>query len=222
MAERKGFEPLDPVKGQRFSRPPRSTTPAPLRTGIGILRFSSPFGKELFEKLATGRCCETAAVGERWSETAVIREVEDRSARTGFGIVGTPDCELQPRLPAGRDAHGTGFERDIEGAAVKPEVSNDLGRLTDGQDLGMCRGVAELSASVARAGDDLAITHDHRADGNLVPIPGCPRFVHGGVHEPAVIIVENPVRQHGFEHSIGVLRSVYNIGTISARHCSSP
>jgi hypothetical protein len=30
MAERKGFEPLDLVKGQRFSRPPRSTTPAPL------------------------------------------------------------------------------------------------------------------------------------------------------------------------------------------------
>ena len=31
LAERKGFEPLDLVKGQRFSRPPRSTTPAPLR-----------------------------------------------------------------------------------------------------------------------------------------------------------------------------------------------
>ena len=30
LAERKGFEPLDLVKGQRFSRPPRSTTPAPL------------------------------------------------------------------------------------------------------------------------------------------------------------------------------------------------
>ena len=30
LAERKGFEPLDPVKGQRFSRPPRSTAPAPL------------------------------------------------------------------------------------------------------------------------------------------------------------------------------------------------
>ena len=31
MAERQGFEPWVPVKGQRFSRPPRSTTPAPLR-----------------------------------------------------------------------------------------------------------------------------------------------------------------------------------------------
>ena len=31
MAERQGFEPWEPVKAQRFSRPPRSTTPAPLR-----------------------------------------------------------------------------------------------------------------------------------------------------------------------------------------------
>ena len=30
MAEREGFEPSDRLHGQRFSRPPRSTTPAPL------------------------------------------------------------------------------------------------------------------------------------------------------------------------------------------------
>ena len=36
MAERQGFEPWDPVKGQRFSRPPRSTTPAPLRGGLEV------------------------------------------------------------------------------------------------------------------------------------------------------------------------------------------
>ena len=31
-AEGVGFEPTDPLPGQRFSRPPRSTTPAPLRS----------------------------------------------------------------------------------------------------------------------------------------------------------------------------------------------
>ena len=35
VAERQGFEPWVPVKGQRFSRPPRSTTPAPLRGADG-------------------------------------------------------------------------------------------------------------------------------------------------------------------------------------------
>jgi hypothetical protein len=34
LAERQGFEPWDPVKGQRFSRPPRSTAPASLRLGV--------------------------------------------------------------------------------------------------------------------------------------------------------------------------------------------
>jgi hypothetical protein len=31
VAERKGFEPLEPVKVQRFSRPPLSTAQPPLR-----------------------------------------------------------------------------------------------------------------------------------------------------------------------------------------------
>ena len=31
LAERQGFEPWVPVWAQRFSRPPRSTAPAPLR-----------------------------------------------------------------------------------------------------------------------------------------------------------------------------------------------
>ena len=30
MAERQGFEPWERLRAQRFSRPPRSTTPAPL------------------------------------------------------------------------------------------------------------------------------------------------------------------------------------------------
>ena len=36
-AEREGFEPSVPVKAQRFSRPPRSTTPAPLQASSIIL-----------------------------------------------------------------------------------------------------------------------------------------------------------------------------------------
>ena len=34
MAERQGFEPWVGLHPQRFSRPPRSTTPAPLRVGL--------------------------------------------------------------------------------------------------------------------------------------------------------------------------------------------
>ena len=35
-AERQGFEPWEPAKAQRFSRPPRSTAPAPLRYYLEI------------------------------------------------------------------------------------------------------------------------------------------------------------------------------------------
>ena len=35
VAERQGFEPWVGLHPQRFSRPPRSTTPAPLRGGLG-------------------------------------------------------------------------------------------------------------------------------------------------------------------------------------------
>lgn len=34
VAERQGFEPWVGLHPQRFSRPPRSTTPAPLRGGL--------------------------------------------------------------------------------------------------------------------------------------------------------------------------------------------
>ena len=36
MAEGKGFEPLGPVKGQRFSRPPHSTTLPSLRAEMSF------------------------------------------------------------------------------------------------------------------------------------------------------------------------------------------
>ena len=36
MAEGRGFEPPDPVKGQRFSRPPQSTTLPPFRDDFSI------------------------------------------------------------------------------------------------------------------------------------------------------------------------------------------
>lgn len=36
MADRQGFEPWVPLLAQRFSRPPRSTTPASVRTSRGL------------------------------------------------------------------------------------------------------------------------------------------------------------------------------------------
>ena len=46
MAERQGFEPWELRRAQRFSRPPRSTTPAPLRARQKPLRAEKPGGGE--------------------------------------------------------------------------------------------------------------------------------------------------------------------------------
>ena len=45
MAERVGFEPTDRVNGQRFSRPPHSTTLAPLRVWTSAILERSSLGK---------------------------------------------------------------------------------------------------------------------------------------------------------------------------------
>ena len=45
LAERQGFEPWDPQKGQRISNPSRSTTPAPLQgphSLRGVIRHNKP------------------------------------------------------------------------------------------------------------------------------------------------------------------------------------
>ena len=57
VAERQGFEPWEPVKAQRFSRPPRSTTPAPLRGGLG-----GPFSR-LFRQWQEGFCASRESLG---------------------------------------------------------------------------------------------------------------------------------------------------------------
>ncbi len=46
-AEREGFEPSVPLRVQRFSRPPRSTTPAPLQSCTLTIRSIGSNGKGL-------------------------------------------------------------------------------------------------------------------------------------------------------------------------------
>ena len=49
LAEREGFEPSERLRAQRFSRPPRSTTPAPLQ-GEKVLVGGAVFFKGLADR----------------------------------------------------------------------------------------------------------------------------------------------------------------------------
>ncbi len=64
MAERQGFEPWVPVKAQRFSRPPRSTTPAPLRAGLAC----RPQGAVVIGSGQTNQEHTTSAAAEKHAE----------------------------------------------------------------------------------------------------------------------------------------------------------
>ena len=60
LAEREGFEPSVPAKAQRFSRPPRSTTPAPLRKGAES-RPGSTKREAYTAKISLSRLCSAFA-----------------------------------------------------------------------------------------------------------------------------------------------------------------
>jgi hypothetical protein len=63
FAEREGFEPPVPVRAQRFSRPPRSTTPASLLNWCKIIIFvrylgiPKNFGAYASEYRFSASCC---------------------------------------------------------------------------------------------------------------------------------------------------------------------
>ena len=109
MAEREGFEPsvLSPV--QRFSRPPRSTTPAPLRgcaggchpagdgpVGAGLGRSGAARGRR---NLAEGRARRNCSARRGWS-------------RPERGRISLPACPETPRSAAARHGPaGPGWRR---------------------------------------------------------------------------------------------------------------
>ena len=61
-AERKGFEPLVPVRVQRFSRPPRSTTPASFLISSQNYNISPNYGKEYAKKHYLSNACNASLV----------------------------------------------------------------------------------------------------------------------------------------------------------------
>ena len=74
MAEREGFEPSERLRAQRFSRPPRSTTPAPLRymrcRGLKVRRYIAKCGGRHKRCLATFPTADDEGRGGRASRPA--------------------------------------------------------------------------------------------------------------------------------------------------------
>ena len=85
--------------------------------------------KKSLQKLDGSLGLEAAAVGERRTESGVFGEIDHRSAGPGLGSSAAPDDQSEASLAAGCDAHGAGFQRDIERAFFETPVADGCGRL---------------------------------------------------------------------------------------------
>ena len=83
-------------------------------------------------------------------------------------------------------AHRAGLERHVERAAVEPPRAARLGRLGDGDHLGVGRRIVELLALVVRGGDHAVLEDDDRADRHFVLGQGRLGLVEGQLHEVVV------------------------------------
>ncbi len=65
--------------------------------------------------------------------------------------------------------HWAGFERDVKNGVVQPPRAQRLGRLRDGNHLGMGGRVKQPFALIVSSANDAAVErHDHRSDRHLI------------------------------------------------------
>src|SRR5215469_9256377 len=87
-------------------------------------------------------------------------------------------CERQ----RGR-AHGAGLERDVDVADVETLGAEPMGGVTDGDHLGVRRGVAFGQRAIAGARNHFLAAHQHTADRDLAASTGLTRLFEGHIHK---------------------------------------
>ena len=101
----------------------------------------------------------------------------------GFGVCATIHDERQPGLHDRAGTHGTWFQGDIKDAIFESPRPHCLGRLRDGDHLGMGRGVVELFALIVGRSDDAAFQrHDYCSHRDFIVGRGGRGFIQGHRH----------------------------------------
>ena len=117
---------------------------------VWIDRSGSPLLKELLQKFLA--LCLTDAGKDRGVMAVVFREeVNHAAAGAAVFLPGTKDNAREAGADDRTGAHGTGFEGDIQAAAVQTPISECGTGIPDGLELGMGGGVRPMtrpSASV--------------------------------------------------------------------------
>ena len=136
LAERQGFEPWVGLHPQRFSRPPRSTAPAPLREAgrAGYLRSLSGarhFGTAVVLEEPCVESSETrGARTESWRKKTRYAGLPDtfrRQVRTSFGHV-----LLTREAKAWSPRPGSSISGIVRGSRMGREAASSAGRRVHG------------------------------------------------------------------------------------------
>ena len=90
----------------------------------------------------------------------------------------------------GTRAHGARLLRYIEGALVEPPVAQRVGRLGNGEYLGVGCGIVGAARLVVRRCNDSARMLNHRPDWHFVLFPGLQRLIVSVRHEIIRIPIE--------------------------------
>ena len=112
----------------------------------------------------------------------------DRAAGAGLGVGRGVDQAGEAGVEDCASAHGAGFERDVEGAALgQAIVGEGAGGVAEGDDLGVGGGVVVAQDAVLAAGDDLAVEGEDGADGDFSIMLGGAGFGDAGVEVGEVV-----------------------------------
>ena len=102
----------------------------------------------------------------------MIENFEDRAGSARLGVERADDQASQPGVNHGSGAHGARFERDVEMAIGEPVVAERAGRLAQGDDLGVSRGIDVSQYTILPRGNDLILEDDDSANRHLSRIRG--------------------------------------------------
>lgn len=101
-----------------------------------------------------------------------------------LGIRGAIVKTAQAGEGNGGCTHGTGLQRDVDGAIGQPGFAPHRTRLPNSLHLRMGRGIRHFFGAVAGLGQDITrAIDDNCADGHLVTGGCCPGFFQGQIHE---------------------------------------
>ena len=165
--------------------------PAPgVSSCLPVKRGLPPGAKEALEQ---GRALLfQRAAGDLWAPVAggLVENLGAMDHRAPLGIAGGEHQAADAGVADSPGAHGAGLQSDHQRQASQAIITQGLGRLPQGENLGVGGRIVTRDRGVMGGGDDLAggrVQH-HRADWRLAGVGGGLRLLKGDAHGAKIMV----------------------------------